>query len=115
MAACDGVLALVHGVQGVAQGVHGATHVLRQRRHIGKAVHGTGRLCFTKVREVLGKGEQAVVEHIPRRATRLRQHMHCRFGVALGFVMKARTKRIDLHATFHHQGPRDQRALRHSP
>ena len=89
--------------------------MLRQRRHIGKAVHCTGRLCLTKVRKVLGKSEQAVVEHIPSRATRLRQHMHRRFRVALGFVMKARPKRIDLHAAFHHQGPRDQRALRHSP
>jgi hypothetical protein len=64
VAACDRVLALAHSVQGVTQGVCRATHVLRQRRHIGKAVHRTGRLCFTKIRKFLGKGEQAVTHKV---------------------------------------------------
>ena len=41
--------------------------------------------------------------------------MHRRFRVALGFVMKAHAQGVDLHRTFHHQGPRNQSALRHGP
>ena len=41
--------------------------------------------------------------------------MHGCFRVALRFIMEALTPRVDLHRTFHHQCPRNQRALRHRP
>ena len=78
-------------------------------------MHGTCGLRVTKIGEVLGKGEQGVIKDIPSLAAGLCQHMHGGLGIALGFIMEALSQGIDLHRALHHQGPRNQRALRHRP
>ncbi|MNT59509.1 hypothetical protein D3C72_1970280 [compost metagenome] len=77
--------------------------------------HGPGGFGVGKVREAAGQCQDGRVKHVPRHATGLGQHMHRGFGVALGLVMKALAQRVDLDAAFHHQRPRNQRALRNGP
>ena len=78
-------------------------------------LHCTCALRRHKVRKVLRKRQQRIVEHIPGHSAGLRQHMHRRLGIALGLIVKALALGIDLHAAFHHQRPRDQSALRNGP
>ena len=76
-----------------------------QRRHISGRLHSTRSLRSHKVWKVLRKVQQWVVEDIPSMALRLIQNLNSSLGVALGFIVKTFTLRIDLHAAFHHERP----------
>jgi hypothetical protein len=107
-----GALHPVDGVEGRGQTLGGKPCLSRQLGRVLRRQDGARRFRLTEILELARNPGDALVEHGPGDAARLRQNDGCLFGIAARFVGEAPSLGIHLNATFGDRRPGDQNPVR---